>query len=241
MCDIRYKVLWVDDLTGTQDEIFATGFESVADEKGIDLIPFTNWEEAELELKKNFRSYSAIILDANCKYGKNDSKTDEFFIPSVVSSLARMFGEKRQTIPWYILSAGTMSKFDDIVQIAQRDHAAHQEEWGNLVYLKDAMDNSQNSVDVMFTNIVKVAKRQNANIIAFNFKDVFKYLGEGKLICKEARTIMMDMLCAFYYPADNWQFKYEGNPLRKVMEYIFRAAYNYGLLPLECFERDNQL
>ena len=49
MCDIRYKVLWVDDLTGTQDEIFATGFESVADERGIDLIPFTNWEEAELE------------------------------------------------------------------------------------------------------------------------------------------------------------------------------------------------
>ena len=53
-----------------------------------------------------------------------------------------------------------MSKFDDIVQIAQRDHAAHQEEWGNLVYLKDAMDNSQNSVDVMFTNIVKVAKNK---------------------------------------------------------------------------------
>lgn len=78
MSDIRYKVLWVDDLTGTQDEIFAAGFESVADGQGIDLIPFTNWEEAELELKKNFKSYSAIILDANCKYGKNDSKTDEF-------------------------------------------------------------------------------------------------------------------------------------------------------------------
>lgn len=39
MSGIRYKVLWVDDLSGTQDEIFATGFESVADEKGIDLIP----------------------------------------------------------------------------------------------------------------------------------------------------------------------------------------------------------
>lgn len=241
MSEIRYKVLWVDDLTETQDAIFATGFESVADEKGIDLAPFTNWEEAELELRKNFKSYSAIILDANCKYCKNDSKTDEFFIPSVVSSLARMFGEKRQTIPWYILSAGTMSKFDDVVRIAQRDHAAHQEEWGNMVYLKDAIDNSQDSVDAMFTNIRKVSKSQNANIIAFNFQDVFKYLGDGKLICKEARAIMMDMLCAFYFPADNWQFKYEGNPLRKVMEYIFRAAYNYGLLPLECFERDNQL
>lgn len=38
MSGIRYKVLWVDDLSGTQDEIFATGFESVADEKGIDLL-----------------------------------------------------------------------------------------------------------------------------------------------------------------------------------------------------------
>ena len=225
MSGIRYKVLWVDDLSGTQDEIFATGFESVADEKGIDLIPFTNWEEAELELKKNFKSYSSIILDANCKYGKDDNKTDEFFIPSVIASLARMFGEKRQVKPWYILSAGTMSKFDDVIQIAQRDHAAHQEEWGNMVYLKDAIDNSSNSVDAMFTNILKVANVQNENIIAYNFQSVFKYLGEGKLICKEARAIMMDMLCAFYFPADNWQFKYEGNPLRKVMEYIFRTAF----------------
>lgn len=241
MCDIRYKVLWVDDLTGPQDEIFAAGFENVADDEGIDLISFTNWEEAEVELKKNFKSYSAIILDANCKYRKFDSKTDEFFIPSVVTSLARIFGEKRQVIPWYILSAGTMSKFDDIVQIAQRDHAAHQEEWGNLVYLKDAIDNSPKSAYVMLDTIVKVAKKQNANIIAFNFQNVFKYLGEGKLIGKEARAIMMDMLSAFYYPADNWQFKYEGNPLRKVMEYIFRAAYNHGLLPLECFEHNNQL
>lgn len=241
MSGIRYKVLWVDDLSGTQDEIFATGFESVADEKGIDLIPFTNWEEAELELKKNFKSYSSIILDANCKYGKDDNKTDEFFIPSVIASLARMFGEKRQVKPWYILSAGTMSKFDDVIQIAQRDHAAHQEEWGNMVYLKDAIDNSSNSVDAMFTNILKVANVQNENVIAYNFQSVFKYLGEGKLICKEARAIMMDMLYAFYFPADNWQFKYEGNPLRKVMEYIFRTAFNYGLLPQECFEHNNQL
>lgn len=73
MSEIRYKVLWVDDLTETQDAIFATGFESVADEKGIDLAPFTNWEEAELELRKNFKSYSAIILDANCKYGLNSA------------------------------------------------------------------------------------------------------------------------------------------------------------------------
>lgn len=241
MSDTKFKVLWVDDLTGTQDKMFASGLETRAIKKGIKLVPFTNWEDAESDLKKNFKSYSAIILDANCKLRKNDSRTDEGFIPSVVPSLVSIFTEKRQTIPWYILSAGTMSNFDYAVRTARHTRAAHQEEWGNLVYLKDAIANSQNSVDMMFTNIIKVAKNQNANIIAFNFQDVFKYLGEGKLICKEVRAIMMDMLCAFYYPADNWQFKYEGNPLRKVMEYIFRAAYNYGLLPQECFEHDNQL
>ena len=37
MSEFRYKVLWVDDLSGTQDKIFASGFESVADEYGIDI------------------------------------------------------------------------------------------------------------------------------------------------------------------------------------------------------------
>ena len=72
MSEFRYKVLWVDDLSGTQDKIFASGFESVADEYGIDITMFTNWEEAEADLRKDFKSYSAIILDANCKYGKNN-------------------------------------------------------------------------------------------------------------------------------------------------------------------------
>lgn len=62
MSGIRYKVLWVDDLSGTQDEIFATGFESVADEKGIDLIPFTNWEEAELSSKRTSNPILLLFL-----------------------------------------------------------------------------------------------------------------------------------------------------------------------------------
>lgn len=36
-------------------------------------------------------------------------------------------------------------------------------------------------------------------------------------------------------------YVYEGNPLRKVMEYVFRAANKVGLLPKECFERDDQI
>ena len=49
------------------------------------------------------------------------------------------------------------------------------------------------------------------------------------------------MLGALYFPEEHTNYVYEGNPLRKVMEYVFRAAYKVGLLPKECFERDDQI
>ena len=41
------------------------------------------------------------------------------------------------------------------------------------------------------------------------------------------------MLSELYYPEENLNFVYEGNPLRKVIEYLFRTANKYGLLPDE--------
>ena len=42
MSEFRYKVVWVDDLSGTLDNSFASGFESVADEYGIDPVSYTH-------------------------------------------------------------------------------------------------------------------------------------------------------------------------------------------------------
>jgi uncharacterized protein YggL (DUF469 family) len=47
---------------------------------------------------------------------------------------------------------------------------------------------------------------------------------------------MLKMLSALYYPEENLNFVYEGNPLRKVLEYIFHIANKYGLLPDDCIE-----
>ena len=86
-----------------------------------------------------------------------------------------------------------------------------------------------------------MAKDKVANIVLFRYQDTFKYLGENKFLDKEARNIMLKMLCHLHYPESNTHFEYEGNPLRKVMEHIFRAAHRVGLLPDECFERAGQL
>lgn len=67
--DVIYKVLWVDDQTLENGETtsFYIGFQGIADNYNIELVPFDNWEEAEHSLRKDFDEYSAVILDANCK------------------------------------------------------------------------------------------------------------------------------------------------------------------------------
>lgn len=241
MKHITYKVLWIDDLCTEEDRSFSDGLSSVADEKNLQLCHFSNWEEAEYDLRRNFDTYSAIILDAFCKIKKDDILPNEGFIPEVIAKLNGLFVEKRQHIPWYILSAGTMSNFNFVVDIARSLRESHQDEWGKMLYFKDAIDDNDQSVDYLMNNICSIARNQAINIVTYNYRNVFKYLGENKLIDQRARTIMLKMLCALYYPEDNRYFQYNGNPLRKVMEYIFRAAYKYNLLPKECFERDDQL
>lgn len=62
----QYKVLWVED-----DLSIIKGYLISAGECGIDLDVANNWEDAEEKLRVNFKEYSAIILDAQCKLKKN--------------------------------------------------------------------------------------------------------------------------------------------------------------------------
>lgn len=71
---INYKVLWVDD-----DESIIDAYATLAEVNynlSLDVAP--DWETAEEKLRVHFREYSAIILDANCKLNKSDSKPSEF-------------------------------------------------------------------------------------------------------------------------------------------------------------------
>ena len=229
MANIEYKVLWVDD-----DLSIVSSTQLYAENYHLKLDHYSNWEEAAKALKKDFEGYSAIILDANCKLKETDVE-QEIFIPVVLPSLSSIFGEKQTTIPWYILSAGTMSIFNDIMSAARYLHSMHQEEWGEMLYLKDALDDSERCSSKLFENIEHVAKDKAMNVVLFRHSDVFQYLGKDKLIDSRARKLMLKMLSALYYPEENIKYEYEGNPLRKVLEYVFRAARKKGLLAEECF------
>lgn len=234
--NIIYKVLWVDDDISIIDstQIKAEGYN-------IDLCAVTNWQEAKEILKDNFEDYSAIILDAECKMNSEDPE-ECGFIHKVLMDLNKFTGKKQIEIPWYILSAGTMTGFDSVMNDAQYNRNAYDKEWGKMVYSKAAPSYESNSADELFKNIQRVASSQTSNKVLARYQDTFKYLGEGNLIdSKDARNIMLKMLSQLQYPEENPRFEYHGNPLRKVLEHLYRAANKIGLLPSDCFDDRGQL
>lgn len=230
MDEITYRVLWIDD----KYEELIQGAQLKAERYNIELVGFDNWEEAWIHLTENFGDYSAIILDADCVLKPNED-TSAHFISNVVAALKELFGKKQQYLPWYILSAGTMKHFDFVVEGAKSLHQS--EDWGDMLYLKD----NPQSVELLYENIRKVAEEQSNNVVLFRHKDVFEYLGRGNLIDERAREYMLKMLGTLYFPEENVRYEYEGNPLRKVLEYIFRSARKQGLLSPYCFDKDDHV
>lgn len=67
---MNLKVLWIDDLYKTQQDIIGE-----AEQDDIDIIPFESHEEGINELKRN-PTFDAVILDAKVKFKKENTVTD---------------------------------------------------------------------------------------------------------------------------------------------------------------------
>lgn len=112
MTETIYKVLWIDD----QPEI-VQGYQLLAGLRNIQLIHYESWSDAKPALEKDFNELTAIILDANCKWDTSEETPSQNFLGDVLSELLRLFGDRHREIPWYVLSAGTMSNFDIITNV----------------------------------------------------------------------------------------------------------------------------
>lgn len=225
MDDAKYKVLWIDD----QPEL-VEGYQFWAGLRNIELIHRESWEDAIPVLEKDFSELTAIILDANCKFNTSDKSLDERFLSDVLQQLMGMFSDQKRFIPWYILSAGTMSNFSIITNVViSRERREREKDWGATIYLKTDFEN-QGENSPLFDNIRRVGDSQSNNIVLYRHREVFNYLGKGYLISDEARKIMLKALAVLYYPEENINYEFAGNPIRKVVEYMFKAAHKNGLL-----------
>ena len=227
------KVLWIED-----DLKVYKAFRGTASLYNIEFIHADNWIDGKQLLKEQFNEISAIILDAQCKWDKNSIAEDQF-LNEVMSELWELFGEVRKTIPWYILSAGTMNDYAKVIANANnRKRQGYNDEWGPVSWAKPSvipqiMDNP------LLNQILEVAKKQIQNIILSRHKETFKYLGTEGNLCKGSRTIMMNALSALYAPEENIGFEFQGNPIRKVLEHMLRHANKLGIIPDEFIDDRN--
>lgn len=130
--EILYTVLWVEDTADIEDE-----HQLMADDHAIILDRVPNWHEAEAKLRKNFNSYSAIILDALCNIEPGETAPKEKFLNTVLPSLNLIFGERRQVLPWYIYSQGIgIDAFEMIIKGANMQRSKMIMEWGRPYFEK---------------------------------------------------------------------------------------------------------
>ena len=227
------KVLWIDD-----DLNVYKAFRGTASLYNIELIHTDNWLDGKQLLKEQFNEISAIILDAQCKWEKTSIAEDKF-LNDVLSELWELFGEVRKTIPWYILSAGVMNNYAGVIENANnRQRQKYNDEWGPVSWSKpDVVPQVINNP--LLNQILEVAKNQTFNTILSRHKETFKYLGTEGNLCKGSRTIMLNAFSALYSPEKNIGYEFQGNPIRKVLEHMFRHANKIGIIPDEFMDERN--
>lgn len=115
------------------------------------------------------------------------------------------------------------------------------EEWGPMLYMKDSSGEDSLTADDLFKNIEEIAQDSDSNFVIARHPDVFSICGENKLIDKRVRKYLRKMLSALYLPEKHLTYEFAGNPLRKVLGYMFRAARKHGLLCQDCFTEEDHI
>lgn len=213
------QVFWVED---DPDNIQIYPIE--ASRYGLQLVPFSCWEEAENALISDFKRWSAIILDAKCKYKKDDHDNAPRFLTHALSAITRICSEQKRVIPWYILSGGSEEELNDLIIDSREEWDG---DWRQRKYYSKATDR-----DILFHRIpYKVKLSPEMQIRLIYYPDVFKAIGKIG-IDKDIEVYLEELLLPIH--TINYSGKEYNNlmtNIRKCIELIFQSMAEKGILP----------
>lgn len=235
------QVIWVEN-----DPLITSAYPNEADMvAGIELHPFECWEDAETELQNNYDRWDAIILDAKCKYKKNDADKAEKFLSHVFPKIMTLAARKKRTIPWYVLSG---QGEDDI-----RDLIPDTNEWDNdWMQIKNRRFYSKNGkVNIGGTEIherhalfyrikTHVTHYQHElQIKQHYYPDVFSAIDRLGLQNSVGYYLMALLEPIHFQDTTNANYNHRYVDLRKSLEIIFRHMVNNGILPPVIIKKSN--
>ena len=104
------QVLWVED---DQDAVERGQMDAYS--FGLQLEAFPCWDDAKKALDEEYDRWSAIILDAKCKYHADSSDNAVRFLGEALKDISILGEKKGRIIPWYVFTGGDEGEVSDSI------------------------------------------------------------------------------------------------------------------------------
>ena len=213
------QVLWVED-----DPQITQTYPLEAAQYGIQLVPFSCWEDAEKALITEFKRWSAIVLDAKCKYKRDSHDNAAVFLTQAIHAIDTICAQRHRILPWYVLSGGSEEELNDLIIDSREEWDG---DWKSKKYYSKATDR-----DMLFHRIpyhAKVSPEMQIRLVYY--PDVFKAIRNTQLDT-DVEVYMEELLLPIH--ACNYSGKeYNDNmtKIRKCLELVFQSMAEHGILP----------
>ncbi len=225
----KYRILWIDEEPDT------LGFTERCNKLDIDVIKYNSWDRAKEVLDSRFDSFSAIVLDAYCVLTAGEPANADFLYQAV-RELSIIYAQHEESLPWYVLSSGTMPDFHKTIdRIGMGDREEMTTEWGELFY------NKNNDLDSLCQAIRHAVTLKKDNKIKALYREVFDIM--DKNFPSDVEQTMLDILMALHFPEENRKFDavLYYTQLRRILEHLFRALNKMGILPDEVMGQNDKV
>ena len=193
----------------------------------LELIPFSCWDDAREALERDYDRWSAIILDAKCKFHRDSVDSAIVFLREALKDIAAMSKERGRVIPWYVLTGGAESEVSDSINDDRLKWDADWTESENKKYYSKNIDNEK-----LYRRIRYHAYKSPRIQIQEMYSHVFEAIEECG-IDDNGYNALEDLLVPIHFPKDikdkDYNDKFE--KARTILEYIFRSMAVHGILP----------
>lgn len=213
------QVMWVED-----DPQITLTYPLEAAQYGIQLVPFSCWEDAEKALVSDFKRWAAIVLDAKCKYKHDSHDNAAVFLTQAIHAIDTICANHHRILPWYVLSGGSEEELNDLIIDSREEWDG---DWKQKKYYSKTTDR-----DMLFHRIpyhARVSPEMQIRLVYY--PDVFKAIKNAELD-DDLEIYMEDLLLPIHsinYSGKEYNDKM--TKVRKCIELIFQSMAQHGLLP----------
>lgn len=218
--DDLIQVLWVED-----DPNVRNTYPLKAESFGLRLVPYLCWDDAKLALESDFDSWSAIILDAKCKYHRDSADNAVEFLREALDDISTICEKKGRIVPWYVLTGGSETEVSDSINDKRLKWDSDWTEKNHKKFYSKNVDREE-----LFDRIKTHAQKSSRIQICEMYPDIYEQLSKfNDDVCED----ILNILEAIHFPNTHQDFnpKYFYNPLRKALEQIFRCLGKVDIIP----------